>query len=114
MKKFFQENFTNSEYSNMPENSRSSEYSDDREFSKSSEYFDGSKIDKIYSEYFDDSENSDSSEISRSQLFREFFTNPAVWVSILFQIKNEFRCRKVTIRYALESLKFFFFVERKM
>ena len=54
----------------MSENSRSSEYSDDREFSKSPEYFDGSKIDKTYSEYFDDSENSDSSEISRSQIFK--------------------------------------------
>ena len=54
----------------MPENSRSSEYSDDREFSESSEYF-GCKIDKIYSEYFDGSENSNSSEISRSQIFKE-------------------------------------------
>ena len=44
---------------------------------------------------------------------REFVTNPAVWVSILFQIKNGIRCRKVTIRYALESPNVFF-MERRM
>ena len=55
----------------MPENSRSSEYSDGREISKSSQYFDGPKIDKTCSEYFDGSENSDSSEISRNQIFKQ-------------------------------------------